>query len=134
MLIGRVAAIFLLRHVRIGALLAASLLAAIGGCGMLMLTNNRFGAGVGLLFVGGGFANVLPAIAQKMGSRLDSQSPARFERILLGGLTCGMLICWLLGYGVKHLGVRVVLVVPLVGACIAFILAALIWLEARFRR
>src|SRR5947209_12205433 len=57
---GRLATVAILSRVRHGRLLLASAVSALFGCLILFLTNNRFGAGSGVFFLGAGFASIYP--------------------------------------------------------------------------
>src|SRR5579864_7010907 len=81
LLIGRVAAQWLLPRARHGRVLMGSVLASILGCSMLLLTNNRFGAIVGILMVGGAFAPIYPLVVENIGNRFPNYHPGFYNGI-----------------------------------------------------
>lgn len=133
LLVGRVAVRALLPHARHSRLLLASAAAALSGCLVLLATNNRFGAVIGILLVGSGFAAIYPLVAGQIGRGLPSYQPGFLNGIFSFALTGGMLAPCVLGYMANIWGVGVVMVLPLTGTCVVFILVLLIWLEAKVR-
>lgn len=131
LLVGRVAVQFVLPRVRHVRLLMASGLSAVFGCAVLLLTNNLFGAGAGVLLVGSGFAAIYPLVVEKIGDRFPYYHPGFFNGIFSLALTGGMLAPWTLGIYAHHMGIRVVMLLPLVGACAVFLLIVLIWIYAK---
>lgn len=130
LLVGRGAVQFLLPRVGHGKLLMTSGGAAVFGCAILLLTNNLFGAGAGVLLVGGGFAAVYPLVVEKIGDRFPYYHPGFFNGIFSFALTGGLLAPWTLGIYAHWWGIRVVMILPLVGACTVFVLLVLIWAYA----
>lgn len=114
-------------------MLGASVLAALFGCTILMATDNRFGAIVGILMVGGGFASVYPLVVERMGGRFPHYHPAFFNAVFSFALTGGLLAPWSLGLLSDQFGIGVVMLLPLLGTLMVFLLLVLIWAEARFR-
>lgn len=131
LLVGRLAAALAIGGVRHGRLLGGSVLAAIFGLALLFLTNNAFGAGTGVVFVGGGFASIYPLVAEKIGRRFPYYNPAFFNGIFSFALMGGMLAPATLGYYAELAGIGVVMALPLAGTCMVFVLLLLIWLEAK---
>jgi fucose permease len=131
LLIGRVAIQWVIARVHHGKLLMGSLLSAMFGCGILWATNNLFGAGVGLLLIGGGFAAVYPLVLEKIGDRFPSYHPGFFNSIFSLALTGGLLAPWTASLSAHFWGIRTVMFLPLLGAIAVFILANSIWLYAR---
>jgi len=131
LLVGRVAAVPLLPKVRHGRMLGASVLAALCGCLLLELTNNKFGAAIGVLLAGGGFASVYPLVAEKIGHRFPYYNPGFFSGIFSFALFGGLLAPATLGYAASEWGIGVVMALPLIGTCMVFALLLLIWLEAK---
>lgn len=101
------------------------------GCLILSSTNNRFGAVAGILMIGAGFAPVYPLVVEKIGRRFPYYRPGFYNGIFSFALTGGLLAPATLGFYAAQWGVRVVMGLPLLGACMVFVLLLLIWLEAR---
>ncbi len=132
LLVGRVVAIAILPSVSRGKLLMGSILAALFGCSILLNTNNVFGAVTGVLLVGGGFASVFPLVVGKIGSRFPYYHPGFFNGIFSLALTGGLVAPWSLGYFTDWWGIRVAMLLPLIGTLMVFVLLVLIWAEAKF--
>lgn len=132
LLVGRVVIYAILPSVASGKVLMASVPAALFGCTMLLSTDNLFGAAVGTILVGGGFASVYPWVIEKIGVRFPYYHPGFFNGIFSFALTGGMLAPWSLGLFTDLWGIRVVMLLPLLGTLMVFILLMLIWAEARF--
>lgn len=133
LLIGRVLAQFLLPVLSHGKLLMGSVVAAAFGCVILAFTNNLFGACSGALLVGFGFSTIYPLVVEKIGARFPSYHPGLFNGIFSFALTGGMLAPWLLGFVAESWGIRVVVMLPMVGSLMVLVLLLLIWLEAKLR-
>jgi len=128
---GRVAAQWILPRVRHAYLLLASVIAAIFGCLILTATNNQFGAVMGVLLVGGGFAPIYPLVVEKIGRGFPYYHPGFYNGIFSFAMAGGLFAPCLLGFIASMWGVRMVMVLPLAGSIIVFVLLLLIWLEAR---
>jgi MFS transporter, FHS family, glucose/mannose:H+ symporter len=131
LLAGRLAAVRLLPAMRHGRLLGASVLAALSGCLILALTNNRFGAAAGVLLLGCGFAAIYPLVAERIGRRFPYYHPVFFSGIFSFALFGGLIAPAMLGYAAARWGIGVVLVVPLAGTVMVSGLLLLIWLETK---
>ena len=131
LLLGRIAAIVILRRVAHGRVLVASSGAALFGCTILLSTNNQFGAATGILLVGAGFATIYPLVAEKIGHRFTDYHPGLFNGIFSIAMIGAMLAPWLLGYAANTWGIGVVMAAPLAGTFMVFILTLLIWLESK---
>ena len=131
LLVGRLAAIAVLPRINKGKLLFGSVLAALFGFLLLFFTNNLFGATVGVLFVGGGFASIYPLVADRIGSRFPYYHPGFFNGIFSFALMGGMLAPATLGYLAAALDIWVVMALPLLGTGMVFVLILLIWLESK---
>jgi len=130
LLVGRIVAQALLPRVGHGKLLLASAGAALVGCMILIATNNRFGAWMGLLLVGGGYATIYPLVVEKIGHRFPNYHPGFFNGIFSFGITGGLLAPWLVGYLAHWYGIWTVMALPLAGSFMVFLLLLLLWLEA----
>lgn len=128
---GRLGAVAILPRVRHGRLLMGSVLLALLGCLVLFSTNNGFGAMMGALFVGSGYASVYPLVAEAIGRRFPYYHPGFFNGIFSWALVGGLVAPATLGYAAASLGVGVVIGIPLVGTCTVMILTLLIWLETK---
>jgi FHS family glucose/mannose:H+ symporter-like MFS transporter len=133
LLLGRLAAVALLPRIKHGRFLLASAGAAVLGCLILLGTNDAFGAAMGTLLAGCGFATIYPLIAERIGHEFPYFHPGFFNGIFSIALTGGMLAPWVLGHLADLWGVGVVMALPLAGTCMVFVLVLLIWLEAKIR-
>ena len=131
LLVGRVAAVAILPKVPHGRLLGVSVLAALFGCLVLEMTNNLFGAGTGILLLGGGFASIYPLVAEKIGRRFPYYSPVVFSGIFSFALFGGLIAPATLGYAAAIWDIGIVVALPLLGTCMVFALLGLIWLESK---
>lgn len=131
LLIGRVVAVHLLSHVRHGRLLFCSAASALFGCILLMWTGNQFGATVGTLFCGFGFAIIYPLVVERIGRRFPYYHPGVFNSIFSIALAGGMLAPWMIGWMADSLGPWAVMGVPLLGTLMVVLLLLLIWLETK---
>jgi fucose permease len=134
LLVGRFAMQAILPRVRHGRVLVASGLSALFGCAILFYTSNLFGAATGVLFVGAGFAAIYPVVAEMIGDRFPYYHPGFFNGIFSLASTGGLLAPWTLGIYAHLWGIRVVMLLPVLGACAVFLLAVLIWIYARLTR
>ena len=112
-------------------LLLGSIVSALLGTVVLAFTNNLFGAVMGILFVGGGFASIYPLVVEKIAHRFPYYHPGFYNGLFSLAMTGGFLAPWLLGYCAEAWGIQAVMLVPLVGSCLVFVLALLILLEAK---
>jgi len=130
LMVGRALAQALLPRIGHGKLLLASAASAFLGCTILIATNNRFGAWIGVLLVGGGFAMIYPLVVEKIGHRFPNYHPGFFNGIFSFGITGGLLAPWLVGYLAQWYGIWTVMALPLAGSFMVFLLLLLLWLEA----
>jgi FHS family glucose/mannose:H+ symporter-like MFS transporter len=131
LLVGRVVAIYLLDRVRHSRLLMAGAGAALFGCVLLISTGNRFGAAVGTIFCGAGFAPIYPLVVERIGRRFPYYHPGVFNSIFSVALAGGMLAPGIIGWLADSLGVWVVMGLPVLGTLMVVILLLLIWLESK---
>jgi FHS family glucose/mannose:H+ symporter-like MFS transporter len=131
LLVGRVAMQAVLPRVRHSRVLFASGCSAVLGCTILSFTNNRFGAVSGILLVGAGFAAIYPLLAELIGSRFPYYHPGFFNGIFSIASTGGLLAPWTLGLYANRWGIRVVMLLPLLGACAVLVLTVLIWVYVK---
>ena len=131
LLLGRVVAQSLLTRVPHTRLLMMSVLAALFGCIVLSFTKATFGAVVGILFVGGGFATIYPLVVEKIGDQFPYFHPALFNGIFSLAMMGGLLAPWTLGFFADRMGIGVLMVLPLIGTFLVFLILMLILLEAR---
>ncbi|MBC7928601.1 MAG: MFS transporter [Bryobacteraceae bacterium] len=134
LMLGRIGAQWVLPRVSHMRLLLGSVLTALFGCLVLNLTNNLFGAIVGTLLTGFGFAPVYPLVVERIRDRFPEYHPGFYNGIFSIGITGGMLAPAMLGYGISQYGLGAVAVVPVAGTLIVLILVLVIWLEAWFTR
>jgi fucose permease len=131
LLVGRVAAQALLPKVSHTKLLMSSVLSAFLGCIVLSSTNNVFGAVSGILFVGGGFASIYPLVVERIGGKFPYYHPGFFDGIFLFAFTGGLLAPASIGYAAEVWGIKIAMVLPLLGSMMVFLLIVAIWLHAK---
>jgi MFS transporter, FHS family, glucose/mannose:H+ symporter len=131
LLVGRVAAQWILPRAKHGRILAGSVFAALLGCLLLMATDNRFGAIIGILLIGGAFAPIYPLLVEKIGHRFPYYHPGFYNGIFSLAIAGGMLAPCSLGYFASIWGVGIVMGLPLAGSAVVCVLLLLISLEAR---
>jgi fucose permease len=98
---------------------------------VLASTDNRFGALMGILFIGAGFAPIYPLVIRKIGHRSPRYDPGTYNGLFSFAIFGAFLAPWLLGYLAEAWGIQAVMIVPMMGACLVFVLMVLIWLEAK---
>jgi MFS transporter, FHS family, glucose/mannose:H+ symporter len=131
LLVGRLVSQLILKRVSHPMLLLGSIVSALLGTIVLASTNNLFGAVMGILFVGGGFASIYPLVVEKIAHRFPYYHPGFYNGLFSMAITGGFLAPWLLGYCAEAWGIQAVMLVPLLGSCLVFVLALLILLEAK---
>jgi FHS family glucose/mannose:H+ symporter-like MFS transporter len=131
--VGRAASQWILPRARHGRLLLATVTAAMFGCIVLGATNNKFGAITGVLLVGGAFAPIYPLVVEKIGHRFPYYHPGFYNGIFSLAMAGGLLTPGLMGYIASIWGLRSIMLVPLIGSMVVFVLLLLIWLESRLR-
>jgi fucose permease len=131
LMVGRLTAQVILPKISHARLLMGSALAALFGLTILTFTDNRFGALVGILTVGAGFALIYPLVVERIGAKFPYYHPGYYNGIFSIALTGGLLAPWSLGYIADIWGIGVVMLLPLAGTCMVFLLLLLIWLEAK---
>ena len=131
LVVGRIAAQSILPAVRHGKLLIVSSLAATLGFVILTFTDNRFGVVSGIVFVGIGFAPVYPLVAERIGDRFPYYDPALYHGIFTVAFAGALLVTGLQGYLAEWLGVRTILIVPLIGSLLVSLLLVAIWVEMK---
>jgi len=129
--VGRIISQPLLKRMSHGLLLITSVVSALLGTIVLASTDNQFGAVMGVLFVGGGFASVYPLVVEKIGHRFPYYHPGFYNGIFSFAITGGFLAPWSLGYFAENWGIQAVMIVPMLGTCMVFALVLLIMLEAK---
>ena len=133
LMLGRLLAQAILPRMHHGKLLLITVVASLFGCVTLAFTDNLFGAIIGAIFVGAGFAPIYPIVVEKIGNRFPHYHPGFFNGIFSLALTGGMLAPALLGYLAEFAGIQIVIVLPMLGSCLVLLLVLLIWLEAALR-
>ncbi|HLJ45004.1 MAG TPA: MFS transporter [Bryobacteraceae bacterium] len=132
LLVGRILAQVVLGRVGHTRLLSSSALAAVFGCTILSLTAGSFGACVGIVLVGFGFASIYPIVAEKIGHRFTYYHPGFYNGIFSLAVTGGLLAPWTIGYFAEAWGIQAIMVVPLLGTVMVVLLVVLITLETKF--
>jgi fucose permease len=131
LLVGRIGAQALMKRVKHSSLLMSSVVSAMLGSIILTSTTNRFGAVMGVLFVGGGFAAIYPLVVEKISGRFPYYHPGFYNGIFSLAFTGGLLAPWTLGYVADIWGIQAIFLGPLLGTVIVFLLSLLILLEAK---
>lgn len=131
LLVGRVAAQWVLPRISHARMLFLSAAGAVFGSVILLATNNQFGAVSGVLLLGAAFAPIYPLLVEKIGHRFPSFHPGFYNGIFSVALAGGLLAPGTLGFWTSQWGIGVVMGLPLLGSCVVFVLLLLISLEAR---
>lgn len=131
LLVGRVAAQWVLPRIPHTRMLFLSAAGAIFGCIILLATNNQFGAVTGILLLGAAFAPIYPLLVEKIGHRFPSFHPGFYNGIFSVAIAGGLLAPSTLGFFASEWGIGVVMGLPLLGSGVVFVLLLLISLEAR---
>jgi len=131
LLVGRIFAQVLLKRMSHGLLLFCAIVSAMLGSIVLISTNNQFGTLMGVLFLGGGFAPIYPLVVERIAHRFPYYHPGFYNGMFSFAITGGLLAPWTLGYLTAAWGIQAVMVVPLLGICMVFVLVLLIMLEAK---
>ena len=131
LLVGRIGAQVLLKRVKHSNLLMSSVVSAMLGSLILTSTTNRFGAVMGVLFVGGGFASIYPLVVEKIAGRFPYYHPGFYNGIFSLAFTGGLLAPFTLGYLANFWGIQAIFLMPLLGTVLVFLLSLLILLEAK---
>jgi FHS family glucose/mannose:H+ symporter-like MFS transporter len=131
LLVGRIASQVVLKKMNHGLLMLISIVSALLGTIVLASTNNGFGAVMGILFVGAGFASIYPLVVEKIGHRFPYYHPGFYNGIFSLGITGGLLAPWILGYIAQAWGIQAVMIVPMLGTIMVFVLVLSMLLEAK---
>jgi FHS family glucose/mannose:H+ symporter-like MFS transporter len=131
LLVGRLASQLILKRVNRAWLLLGSIVSALMGTIVLSSTNNLFGAIMGVLFVGGGYASIYPLVVEKIAHRFPYYHPGFYNGLFSLAMTGGFLAPWLLGYFAQAWGIQAVMILPMLGSCMVFVLVLLIMLESK---
>src|ERR1700722_20348931 len=122
---------FILQRANRAWLLIGSIMSALLGMIVLTSTNNVFGAVMGILFVGAGFASIYPLVVAKIAHRFPYYHPGFYNGLFSLAMTGGFLAPWVLGYFAEAWGIQAVMILPLLGTFMVFLLVLLIMLEAK---
>ncbi len=131
LLVGRIGAQVVLKKMNHGLLMLISIVSALLGTIVLAYTNNGFGAVMGILFVGAGYASIYPLVVEKIGNRFPYYHPGFYNGIFSLGITGGLLAPWILGYFAQAWGIQAVMIFPMLGTIMVFVLVLSILLEAK---
>lgn len=131
LLVGRAVILSALPRSRTFRVLMISITAALFGCLILALTNNRSGATAAILLIGGGFAAIYPILVETTGKRFKSYHPVHFNGIFSLGLVGGLLSPWLVGLISHWGGMGLAMLIPLFGTVMVFLLLIALRIEAR---
>jgi zinc transporter ZupT len=103
------------------------------GATILLVTNNLFGAVVGVLAIGAGFAPIYPLVVERIGHRFENYHPGFYNGIVSLAFAAGLLAPATIGYFAAAWGVRVAMGLPLAGSMAVFVLVVLISIDARLQ-
>ncbi len=131
LLLGRITSQLVMKRLSHTALLVSSIASALLGTAVLEWTDNRFGAVMGILFIGAGFASIYPLVAARIGHRFPDYHPGLYNGLFSLALTGGLLAPWVLGYFVESWGIQAVMLLPMLGTVMVFVVLLLILLEAK---
>jgi fucose permease len=131
LLVGRIVSQLIMDRVSRAALLFGSIISALLGTTVLAFTNNRFGAVMGVIFVGAGYASIYPLMVQKIGHRFPEYRAGVYNGLFALATVGGLLAPWSLGFFATAWGIDAVMILPMVGSCIVLVLMLLILLEAK---
>lgn len=131
LLVGRIMSQLVMKRMSRGVILTGSILSALLGALILSSTNDKFGSVMGVLFIGAGYAPIYPLLVEKIGHRFPYYHPGFYNGIFSFAITGGLLAPWTLGYFAQIWGIQAVMIVPLIGSCMVFILLLLITLEGK---
>jgi FHS family glucose/mannose:H+ symporter-like MFS transporter len=131
LLLGRIASQLVMKRLSHTVLLVSSVASALLGTVVLEWTGNQFGAVMGILFIGAGFASIYPLVAARIGHRFPDYHPGLYNGLFSLALGGGLLAPWMLGYFVESWGIRAVMLLPMLGTCMVFVVLLLILLEAK---
>ena len=131
LLVGRLVAQWVMLRVSRTVLLAGSILSALLGTVVLASTNNGFGAVMGVVFAGAGFAPVFPLVARKIGYRFREYQASVFNGLFSVAMLGGLLAPWAASFFASGWGIEAVMFLPMLGTCAVFVLMLLILLEAK---
>jgi MFS transporter, FHS family, glucose/mannose:H+ symporter len=131
LVIGRIVAVYLLTRIRHSRLLFVSAGSALFGCILLMSTGNPFGATMGALFCGLGFASIYPLVLERIGHRFPYYHPGVFNSIFSIAIAGGMLAPGMIGWIADAWGPWAVMGLPVLGTLMVVVLLLLIWLESK---
>lgn len=131
LLLGRIGSQLVMKRLSHTVLLVSSIASALLGALMLESTDNLFGAVMGILFIGAGFASIYPLVIARIGHRFPDYHPELYNGLFSVALAGGLLAPWILGYFVQGWGIQAVMVLPMLGVCLVFVVLVLIVLEAK---
>jgi fucose permease len=97
-----------------------------------VMTDNRFGAVLGVVLAGLSFAAIYPLVVERIGVRFPYYHPGFFNGVFSFGLVGGLLAPAPAGYLAEHFGLGIVMLFPAAGTCMVLLLSVLIWAEASF--
>jgi fucose permease len=130
LMVGRLAAQFLLPIVSHRKMLLVSVAAAMGGYLLLTVSGFTALALLAAVVIGLGHAPIYPLIAERLDHRF-SYHAGFYSGAISFAMAGAMATPWLLGYVAQYLGMRSVMLIPAVASVIVLVLAVLIMLEAR---
>ncbi len=131
LVVGRIAAQRAMRTMGHGRLLMGSVLAACFGALVLSLTKSGFGAGIGVVCLGGAFSVVFPLVVEKARARFSYFHPVYLNGVFSIALLGNLVAPWLVGQMAIRYGIGSVMIVPVIGTFAVFILLLLIWMDAK---
>ncbi len=128
LMLGRVAAVALLPHLKHARMLAFSAFCAAFGNTALFGSGTRVGVVVGILFVGAGFSVIYPLAAERIAARFSSYHAGHFNGVFTFALLGGVMAPFLLANSAALWGLGVMPWVEIAGSCSVIAMIILLWL------
>jgi fucose permease len=134
LLVGRLVSQSLLQWVRHTRILMGAVTFAMFGCLLLTLTDNVFGATLGVLAVGFGFSVIFPLFVERIGMRFPSYQPGLYNGIFTLALTGGLLAPAMLAVVANYSGIQSVMLLPMFGSIVVFLMLAVAMVVEKLRQ
>lgn len=126
LMVGRLLAARLLRHIGKLPLVLWSAVGAAVGCAVLLITQSVAGMAAGVALAGLSFAAIYPTTLAIAGDRYSHFAGTVFGLLFAVGVVGGMIFPWAIGHLGQSFGLRLSMLMPLVSATIICALVAVI--------
>lgn len=126
MMLGRVLAARLLCSIGKAPLVLASGAGSVAGCAVLLVTRSVAGMAAGVALLGLSFAAIYPTTLAIAGDRYQRFAGTVFGLLFAIGIIGGMTFPWAMGHLAERFGLRPTMALPLGGAVMICVLAAII--------